>query len=208
METEKILAAIKGAANTIATPNWATILSAIASIGAILAAVIIAIKQAKIAKKQNEIAEKQAEISDQQNKIALFEKKYDVFCELFKIVNISDQIDYSGPHKRYSLLHEIEAIYGIEFASDQDIVNQLLKTLTRIKQSEYIIKQSAFLFDCLDEADIDRLIESMMECMIFIIKDNGKMVNTEANDVQEFITVCTDFNSKYLDAIKAELSLK
>ncbi len=79
METEEIIAAISEAANTIASPNWAATLSAIASIGAVIAAILIAFKQVKIATRQNEIAKKQAEISDQQNKIALFEKRYEVY---------------------------------------------------------------------------------------------------------------------------------
>lgn len=79
LETKEILDAIQKAAETIATPNCAAWLSAVASVGAVAVAIIIAIKQNGIAKKQNEIAQRQVKISEQQNGIALFEKRYEFY---------------------------------------------------------------------------------------------------------------------------------
>lgn len=70
LETKGIFAAIQKAANTIATPNCAAWLSAIAALAAVVAAIIIAIKQNKIAKQQTEIAAEQNKFSEEQTQIA------------------------------------------------------------------------------------------------------------------------------------------
>lgn len=92
METEEIIAAITEAANTIARPNWAAVVSAVAAIFAVAVACIVAWKQCGIAKKQNEIVLKQAKIAEQQNMIALFEKRYDVYITVKKVVDIAEEI--------------------------------------------------------------------------------------------------------------------
>lgn len=214
METEEILAAIQKAADTIATPNLAAWLSAGAALVAVAVAIVVAVMQIKIARKQNKIISKQTkisnrqvEISNRQNQIALFEKRYEVYCELFKIIGIGYQLDRLEPHSKFSFFHEVEVIYDVNF-SGKDFNAKLVTILTRIKRSEYIVKQSAFLFYCIDEADIYILIESLMDCMVYIIKDDSKEVDIENNDVKKFIEICRSFSSKYLSSIKAELSLK
>lgn len=193
METEEIIVEIQKAAETIAKPNCAAWLSILLSLLAIVVAGYVALKQANI--------------SEQQNKIALFEKKYKVYCELFKIVNIGDQLDYPGPHTCFSLLHEVEVICGIKFTDKDDVNAQLREILTQIKQSEYIIKQSAFLFNCINEEDISKLIDALMDCMIFILKGKKKEINIKDSEISEFIKVSKSFNSKYLDSIETELTL-
>lgn len=96
METEKILAAIQKAADTIATPNWA----AIASVAISLFAVVVA---GFVAWKQNKIVLKQAEIAEQQNKIVLFEKRYDVYETARKLVRVAEKIPNSK---------NTDAVYG------------------------------------------------------------------------------------------------
>lgn len=201
METEEILAAIQKAAETIATPNWAAILSVIISLLAVVVAGFVAWKQIEISKRQ-------ADISNKQNKIALFEKKYEVYCELFKVISIGGQIDDSKPFSRFESLHEIEVIYGIDIAIDQGINDQLVSILTQVKLSEYIIRQSMFLFDYLTEADIDKLMECLMNCMIFIVKSRKEFINPKTDDVRKFSSACKEFKESYLVKIETELSLK
>lgn len=72
METKEILDAIQKAAETIATPNWADILSVVLSLLAVTVAGVVAWKQSKISREQ-------ASIADKQNKIALFEKRLEIY---------------------------------------------------------------------------------------------------------------------------------
>ena len=96
---------------------------------------------------------------------------------------------------------------GIKFTDKDDVNAQLREVLTQIKQSEYIIKQSAFLFNCINEEDISKLIDALMDCMIFILKGKKKEINIKDSEISEFIKVSKSFNSKYLDSIETELTL-
>lgn len=111
---EELFIAIREAAITIATPNWATALSGAASFGAILVAIVVAFTQNKIAKEQSgimqkqteivqeqaettkrqtEIVKRQAGISEQQNKISLFKERYAVYCECRKVISLGKQLE-------------------------------------------------------------------------------------------------------------------
>ena len=76
---EEILVAIQEAANTIATPNWADIMSACCSLLAVFVACFVAKRQNEISRKQTEILGLQTSIADKQNRIALFEKRLEIY---------------------------------------------------------------------------------------------------------------------------------
>lgn len=69
---DEILVAIQEAADKIAAPNWADIMSVCFSLAAVVVACIVAWRQ-------NEISRKQTDIADKQNKIALFEKRVEIY---------------------------------------------------------------------------------------------------------------------------------
>ena len=69
---DELLVTIQDAANTIATPNWADIMSVVFSLLAIIVAGFVAWRQ-------NEISRKQSDIADKQNRIALFEKRFEIY---------------------------------------------------------------------------------------------------------------------------------
>lgn len=205
---DQLFVEIQNAAKVIATPNWAAWMSAIATFGAVAVAIIVAIKQNKIAERQNEISKKQAEISEQQNRIALFDKRYEVYCELLKICNISDQINCNETRQRTSLLCEIEAIYEVEITNKNSINAQLSVVITRIKKSEYILHQSVFLFSNIDGEYIKQLIDNLLNCLIFIVKKTNIPVSMNVPEIKNFIDVCDDFFIKYSNMMEKELSLK
>lgn len=215
LETKEILDAIQKAAETIATPNCAVWLSAVAAIGAVVVAIIVAVrqnniagKQTDIAKKQTEIAKIQAEISEQQNKIALFKERYAVYCEIRKIINISGQIVERGKRRKEELFHDIEIIYNIKFTNQEGIL-QWVAMLSQIKRSEYIIMQSTFLFPTVDEKDIVGLIEVWIEYMAYLLNDRTKRyVDPEAEREKLFVEECDKFFDKYGDLIEEQLNLK
>lgn len=208
METEEILAAIQRAADTIAKPNCTAWLSALAALGAVAVAIIVAVKQNNIAKKQNKIVLKQAEISEQQNRIALFDKRYEVYGELLKICNISNQIECINEHQRMPLLCAVEAIYEIEIVNKNSINTQLNVVITRIKKSEYILHQSEFLFSNIDGENVKELIGNLLTCLIFIVKETNIPVSKDIPEMKNFIDVCNDFMQKYSNMMEKELSLK
>ena len=97
----ELLIAIQNAANTIAAPNWAAIMSVCFSLLAIIVAGFVAWKQIEISRKQSDIA-------DKQNKIALFEKRLEIY-DILKSCETSSQI--------LGWLHEDEDILKCLFSS-------------------------------------------------------------------------------------------
>ena len=81
---DEILIAIQEAANTIAAPNWADILSVCFSLAAVFVAGVVACKQ-------NKISREQASIADKQNKIALFEERLEIY-DILLSCNLSTRI--------------------------------------------------------------------------------------------------------------------
>lgn len=83
---DELLVAIQEAADTIAAPNWADIMSVCFSLAAVVVACIVAWRQneisreqTEISKKQTEISQEQAAIADKQNRISLFEKRFEIY---------------------------------------------------------------------------------------------------------------------------------
>ena len=94
---DEILVAIQDAANTIAAPNWADIMSVCFSLAAVIVACIVAWRQ-------NEISRKQASMADKQNRIALFEKRFEVYEILSSCrssARIINQVDKDEDVLRY-----------------------------------------------------------------------------------------------------------
>lgn len=139
---DEILVAIQDAANTIATPNWADILSTIFSFAAIVVAGVIAWRQNKIAEEQTAIAAKQNEFSAEQTQIAA--KQMEFTKEQTQIAENQDklverQIRISEQQNRIALFEKQYAVYrelakiisiGEELDSQQmPTRNQLLDAL-------------------------------------------------------------------------------
>ena len=207
METEEILAAIQKAADTIATPNCAAWLSAIAALAAVAVAIIIAIKQNRIAKKQNEIARKQAEISEQQNRIALFEKRYDIYYEITKIIEIGEQLASPEPLSIYFILCLLEVDLEIKFSDEQDKNAMLTMVYAKLSQAMHIVDQAVFLFPRVDETDIEQLFGDALDFITFLATSNEEEINKENADVRNFINTSKDFKGKYFEMIENKLDL-
>ena len=216
---EELLFAIKDAADTIAAPNWAVAISALAAVGTVFVAVLIALKQIKIAKeqneitkKQNEIAQKQIEISEQQNKIALFKERYSVYCELQKNVRFGKEVKkmFDTTAEEYSvssisILNMGLLVFGFKPSTESPSLEELSIELTvRIESSKYLVKQAIFLFDDIEEKDIDDLFNSLLGYIasLVVFKDfapgNGNHISS----------TCERFCDKYMKKIERTLNLR
>ena len=76
--------ALVEAVQSVATPTWADIATALIAFLALIGTIVMAFLQNRIAKQQTIIAAKQADIADQQNKIALFEKRYTLYDQVVR----------------------------------------------------------------------------------------------------------------------------
>lgn len=200
MESEEILVAIQRAAETIATPNWADI----ASVGLSLLAVIVA---GFVARRQNKISKQQADISEQQNKIALFEKRYDVYYEVMKIIGIGEELDYSESLTTSIMLDVLEAALEIKISNRQDISEISTAIVARILEAEHVLDQSIFLFPHVNETDIDNLLNNAAKFISFVEMSNKKEIDTRNDCVKNFYDASKGFKKKYLKMIMEKLDL-
>lgn len=207
METKDIFEAIQKAAETIATPNIAAWLSVVLSFLAIVVASIVAWKQGMIMKTQNDIAQKQAAISEQQNKIALFEKRYDVYYEVVKIIGIGEELDSSEPMTISAILDALEAALGIKVSNRKDTSAISTTIVARILEAEHILDQSMFLFPHVSETDIDNLLNSAAEFIGFVEMSDKEKLDMENAYVKNFSETSKEFKEKYLKMITEKLDL-
>lgn len=208
METEEILAAIQKAADTIATPNWAAVMSAIASVGAVIVAVVIAIKQVEIAKKQNEIAEKQANISIEQNKIALFEKRFRAYDKISKIIGIAHVIEKSGESSLEIIYATIASI--LEYNVNKDLTKPDGTTIVEIQCTREFVKQASFLFAGIDRKDVDILWSKFqgffLNLTLEVARNSAMTLNQFEHPLKdEFIRESKSFGKKYTNLMRESL---
>ena len=202
---DELLVAIQNAANTIAAPNWAAIISAIFSFVAIIVAGVVAWKQNKIAENQDKLVERQIGISEQQNRIALFEKQYAVYHELIKIISIGEELDSQQMFTRDDLLDALEASWGIIFTHEQNAHEKSVAIVKKVAEAERIIAQSIFLFPGVSAADVDDLLYDAAGFMGAVFLKES--VNLEDILVRKFIDASKSFKEKYFDMIVKELDL-
>lgn len=148
METEEILAAIQNAAETIAEPNWADILSVVISLLAVVVAGFVAWKQIEITREQTKITNKQAEISKEQNRISLLEMRMEIYelAVLAKIVakeiieSANNNIESCRIFARY--FNEFPAMAGKLLANENQLNPQRVKLiLEKISQADFVFSE-------------------------------------------------------------------
>ena len=174
LEIEKIA---DKAAKTIATPNWADILSVILSLLAVIVAGIVAWKQIEIAKKQNEISEQQAKIMDQQNKIAVFDKQYKVYDITTKCLMLSQTLTLTLLASTTPSLSNIRSIFlnvfndiHIESAiadNNEDVL--YLREVGKLRDKLY---QTEFLFPNDVSEDIAKPLILLADSLLYLICAN------------------------------------
>lgn len=202
METKEILDAIQKAAETIATPNWAAVISAIASIGAVVVAVVIAIKQVEIAKKQNEIAEKQTEIADKQNRIALFEKRFELY-NILKSCTISPEIIKLVEGEKDILKYLANVLGQNSEAADEPDSNEAKLYLTNCSVK---LQQSLFLFS----KDITPyIINISVTLLLLAYADVEKDGQEKFNETKQryFMSVKEFEDNEGLDRVRFEMNM-
>lgn len=152
METEKILEVIQNAANTIATPNWADILSATLSLFAILVAGFVAWKQ-------NKIAQEQVSIADKQNRIALFEKRleiYDILSSCAGSVPIIKLADNKENILRYLFISFADNTHIKNTVDDEEMRLYLISCSTKLQQARFLFSEKIVPY--ITEVSVDLLI--------------------------------------------------
>ncbi|MBD5154157.1 MAG: hypothetical protein HDT15_03530 [Oscillibacter sp.] len=193
------------AANTIATPNWADKLSLIISVVTAIIATIVAWRQIEITAMQNKIVLKQTEISEQQNKIALFEKRYEVYRTVKKVLNVADEI-----HK-VTCIEDVYDIFYNNFKDwqwprkeDRDADRLWMPACVEILNS---LEQARFLFsqDVYEEISHLKLRFMVMLSIVYVKSGSGEF----DEDKVKFYQSAEYFKTqKVIERIESDLQLR
>ena len=200
METEEIIVAIQEAAKTIATPNWAAILSVIISLFAVAVAGFVAWKQ-------NKISEQQAKIMEQQNKIAIFDKQFELYDITTKCIQFAKGLSLSmgfDPKKvtlsniRSTFLSAFSDTYVARDAIDQFEYMFYYQEACKIRKKLY---QAEFLFS----KEISQYLLSLADNLIYLICSD---VFTESGVPFEMLVLNYTTSANALETDKILIKMK
>lgn len=172
--------------------SWSAI-SAVASWAGVVATVIAIIVAIQIPQK----------IADNQNKIALFDKRYEVYDTIMRLVSFSKFIETMGRDKLST--EDVQVLFVALFSSSP-IKNSLKETLNYERSSFFMnavmaIQKGAPLFDMDIESDLSALVMSLMR----IIYDMNNQ--TEIDEISKYIEAANKVESCILPKIKKTLQV-
>lgn len=167
------------------------ILSVAASLGAVWAAIWV---PKKIAKKQDAIA--------------LFEKRFDCYNTIQKLLACATQLENVKTNK------QVQTAFRIYLEQPEEIIKDESRTVfaLQLKQKEVIIVSGAFLFSEYNVELLQRIINTGMSLIFSVVsidKDSSKLLlSGEATELKnQYCQLCKEFEDKYIEPMEKELAL-
>lgn len=190
---EEILEAIKEAANTIATPNWADIVGVCFSLLAIVVAGFVAWRQ-------NEISRKQTAIADKQNKINLFEMRFEIYEILIFCAACARLIESTNKKE------DVVEYFFISFTKDPRELREFNFSKAVLYVTKYSIKlKNATLFF---SEEIASYIANVSNALSSLVNTDAKVDGTEKfNEIKQryFETIKALEENEVFERIRAEM---
>jgi len=183
----------------------------------------VAYKQNEIARKQTEIAARQTEISEQQSKIALFEKRYDAFYMLDRLLFLSGTLTgapFSKDEEQNRKSAELFCAYfGIVFNYKPKLGDEssTIEALTVLNRYEKVFFSTALLFFSSIEENGSEIEQDMWEVfdpltrltlsILMHFQPDGSAVDIDDRHRVKFQHEIGRFVGRYAEAMKKGLRL-
>lgn len=168
------------------------ILSVIASLGAVWAAIQV---PKKIAKKQDAIA--------------LFEKRFDCYTTIQNLLVCAEQMEQVKTNK------DVKLAFRIYFGQPEDIIKTESGAVLalQLKQKQVTIVSGAFLFSEYNVETLQKIIDKgvslIMDAAIKEVTDPDLPLSDKTAELkEEYCQLCKEYKEKYLEPIEKELNLK
>lgn len=187
-------------------------LSAVLSLAAVLAAIGIP-----------------AFIAHRQNKIALFEKKYDTYCEIQKLTCLARSIKnymlvkhpsehihisqaFNAMKKPSANLYSMAIIFGFQYNESMDTNEKLRVFLSEIKRIEQKINSTIFLFPYIKPTVIQDMFSTCQDYIYYMVNASNDLTDiarTGGDDetAHAFIDACSKFDELCASKIEKDLLL-
>jgi len=195
--------ALVEAVQSVATPTWADIATALIAFLALIGTIVMAFLQKRIAKQQTIIAAKQADIADQQNKIALFEKRYTLYDQVGRCTTFAFLLEEFGTLENFLWLDK--AAFADTGRTDHnvsldDVMELNRKTLAVTKQADYLFGKE------LSEkiAGLCARLVLLVSLMEFPQADQ----TVYADRKESFCTYAREFEEQHMPLLEARLNIR
>lgn len=171
------------AINQIGSINWLDIVTLIISTGSLIFAVLVPIR-----------------IANKENKTALFEKRFNTYVEITKLIKFSDLLkriknkNLSDDLKAQEVIENFSSVFNCILSNGSASLNYEKRILPTIEENKTHTKTIVFLYSKVLKNN-DRDIEDKIESIYLELK---KLLNT-ASENEEYDSKAADSFIEYLD---------
>ena len=169
--------------NQLGRINWLDVLTLIISTGSLIFAVLVPVR-----------------IANKENKTALFEKRFNTYVEITKLIKFSDLLkkikdkNLSNDLKAQDVIENFSSVFSCVLSNGSSVLNYENRILPAIEENKNSAKTIVFLYSkALNHKQKD--IEDEIENIYIELK---KLLKT-ANKNEEYDSIAADLFIKYLD---------
>lgn len=187
------------AINQIGSINWLDIVTLIISTGSLIFAVLVPVR-----------------IANKENKTALFEKRFNTYVEITKLIKFSDLLkkikdaDLSDDLKAQDVIEKFSSVFNCVLSNGSSVLNYENKILPAIEANKNSAKTIVFLYSKTlnhKPKDIGDEIENIYLELKNLLKVASKNEEYDSFAADSFIKYLNDFMNNYKSALEKPLKL-
>lgn len=185
--------------NQLGRINWLDVISLIISTGSLIFAVLVPVR-----------------IANKENKTALFEKRFNTYVEITKLIKFSDLLkeikdaDLSDNLKAQDVIEKFSSVFNCVLPNGSSVLNYENKILPAIEANKNSAKTIVFLYSKTlnhKPKDIGDEIENIYLELKNLLKVASKNEEYDSFAADSFIKYLNDFMNNYKSALEKPLKL-
>lgn len=187
------------AINQIGNINWLDVVTLIISTGSLIFAVLVPVR-----------------IANKENKTALFEKRFNTYIEITKLIKFSDLLkeikdkNLSGDLKAQDVIERFSSVFNCVLSNGSSVLNYENRILPTIEENKNSAKTIVFLYNKTlnhKQKDIGDVLENIYLELKNLLKVACKNQEYNSLAADSFIKYLDDFIKNYKNALEKPLKL-
>lgn len=187
------------AINQIGNINWLDVVMLIISTGSLIFAVLVPVR-----------------IANKESKTALFEKRFNTYVEITKLIKFSDLLkeikdeSLSDDLKAQDVIENFSSVFNCVLSNGSSVLNYENRILPAIEENKTSAKTIVFLYSKAvnnKHRDIEVKIENIYIELKKLLKTASKNEEYDSSAADLFIKYLDDFVKNYKNAIEKPLKL-
>lgn len=185
--------------NQLRKINWLDVVTLIISTGSLIFAVLVPVR-----------------IANKQNKTALFEKRFNTYVEITKLIKFSDLLkeikdkNLSDDLKAQDVIERFSSVFNCVLSNGSSVLNYENRILPAIEENENSAKTIVFLYSKAlkhKQKDIGDVIENIYLELQNLLKVACKNEEYNSLAADSFIKYLDDFMKNYKSTLEKPLKL-